>query len=98
QIMRMMLYEASIITLAGIVVGIILGLLGVYFLTQNGFVMGEMAAAAGNMPISNVVYARFVPDTFAWLAVWTFIVALVASLYPAWFAARLEPVTALRNS
>ncbi|MFN3333992.1 MAG: ABC transporter permease, partial [Caldilinea sp.] len=98
QIMRMMLFEASIIALAGIAVGIVLGLLGVYFLTQNGFVMGEMAAAAGNMPISNVVYARFVPDTFAWLALWTFIVALVASLYPAWFAARLEPVRALHTS
>lgn len=98
QIMRMMLFEASIVALAGIVVGVILGLLGVYLLTQNGFVMGEMAAAAGNMPISNVVYARFVPDTFAWLALWTFVVALVASLYPAWFAARLEPVKALHSS
>ncbi len=98
QIMRMMLFEASIIALIGIAAGIVLGLLGVYFLTQNGFVMGEMAAAAGNMPISNVVYARFVPDTFAWLALWTFIVALVASLYPAWFAARLEPVRALHSS
>lgn len=98
QVMRMMLYEASIVSLAGIAVGVVLGLLGVYILTQNGFVMGEMAAAAGNMPISNVVYARFVPDTFAWLALWTFIVALVASLYPAWFAARLEPVKALHSS
>ncbi|MFO7634908.1 MAG: FtsX-like permease family protein [Caldilinea sp.] len=98
QIMRMMLFEAAIVALAGIVVGVILGLLGVAFMTQNGFVMGEMAAAAGNMPISNVVYARFVPDTFAWLAVWTFIIALLASLYPAWFAARLEPVKALHTN
>lgn len=98
QIMRMMLFEASIIALAGIGVGMLLGLLGVYLLTQNGFVMGEMAAAAGNIPLSNIVYARFVPDTFAWLAVWTLIVALVASLYPAWFAARLEPVQALHTS
>lgn len=98
QILRMVLFEASIIALIGIVAGTILGLLGVGFLTQNGFEMGEMAASAGNLPMSNVLYARFVPDTFAWLAVWTFIVALVASLYPAWFAARLEPVRALHTS
>jgi ABC-type lipoprotein release transport system permease subunit len=77
---------------------VLLGLAGVAVLTQNGFVMGEMAAAAGNLPLSNVVYARFVPDTFAWLTVWTLIVAVVASLYPAWFAARLEPVKALHAS
>jgi putative ABC transport system permease protein len=98
QIMRMMLFEASIVALPGIVVGIVLGLLGVYALTQNGFVMGEMAAAAEAIPLSNVVYARFVPDTFAWLALWTFVIALLASLYPAWFAARLEPVKALHSS
>ena len=28
-------------------------------------------------------YAKFAPETFAWLAVWTFIIALLASLYPA---------------
>jgi ABC-type lipoprotein release transport system permease subunit len=47
--------------------------------------------------MSNVIYARFAPDLFAWLAVWTFLIALLASLYPAWFAARLEPVRALHT-
>ena len=72
-------------------------LLGVFFLTQNGFVLGEMATTAGNLPMSNVIYARFAPDLFTWLAVWTFLIALLASLYPAWFAARLEPVRALHT-
>lgn len=98
QVMQMMLFEASIIALAGVVVGVILGLLGVAFLTQNGFVMGEMAGVATTIPMSAVLYARFAPVTFAWLAVWTFIIALVASLYPAWFAARLEPVEALHTN
>ena len=97
QILQMILFEAAIIALAGIAVGVVLGLLGVAFLTQNGFVLGEMAATAGNLPMSNVIYARFAPDLFAWLAVWTFLIALLASLYPAWFAARLEPVRALHT-
>jgi len=98
QVMQMMIFEASIIALAGVIVGVILGLLGVAFLTQNGFVMGEMAGVASTIPMSAVLYARFAPATFAWLAVWTFIIALVASLYPAWFAARLEPVEALHTN
>jgi len=97
QILQMILFEAAIIALAGIAVGVVLGLLGVTFLTQNGFVLGEMATTAGNLPMSNVIYARFAPDLFTWLAVWTFLIALLASLYPAWFAARLEPVRALHT-
>jgi ABC-type lipoprotein release transport system permease subunit len=98
QILCMLLLEATLLALMGSALGVLLGLAGVALLTQNGFVMGEMAAAAGNLPLSNVVYARFVPDTFAWLTVWTLIVAVAASLYPAWFAARLEPVKALHAS
>lgn len=98
QIMQMMLFEASLIAVAGIVVGVCLGLLGVALLTQRGYVMGEMAGVASTIPMSAVLYARFVPSTFAWLALWTFVIALLASLYPAWFAARLEPVEALHTS
>lgn len=98
QITQMMIFEAAIIALAGVVLGGLLGSLAVLYLTQNGFFYGDNAAVVGNMAVSAVPYARFEPVTFTWLAVWTLIIALLASLYPAWFAARLEPVDALHSS
>jgi len=98
QILQMMLFEAGMIALIGIAFGVMIGLGGVALLTQNGFVMGEMAGSADTIPFSGVVYAKFAPQTFTWLAIWTFLIAILASLYPAWFAARLEPVKALHTS
>ena len=98
HIMQMMLFEATILSLFGIVIGIGLGMLGVLALAQIGIPTGEMATVASNMAIGAVLRARFVPEQILWLSVWTLVVALLASLYPAWFAARLEPVKALHAS
>lgn len=98
QLMQMMLFQAAILSLFGIVIGIGLGVAGVMLLAQIGIPTGDMATVASNMAIGEVLRARLVPDQIVWLSIWTLIVALLASLYPAWFAARLEPVKALHAS
>lgn len=98
QIMQMMLMEAAILSFFGIIFGIVIGIGGVMLLAQNGIPLGESATVASNIALGNVMRARLVPETILWLSVWTLIVALLASLYPAWFAARLEPVKALHTS
>lgn len=98
QIMQMFLFEAFILGLAGIVVGFALGSIGVAFLAKVGIPLGAAASAAGsNFAIRSSMYAHFVPGTFMWLSVWTLVFVLLASLYPARFAARREPVDALRT-
>ena len=97
QILLMFLLEAATLGLAGIVIGIVLGLAGVVYLATVGIYIGEMAASTGNnMALGTTMYARFVPGTTASLSIWTLVIILLASLYPGWFAARLEPVEALR--
>ena len=95
QIQLMLLMEASILGLAGIVVGIALGSAVVAYLSVFGIPLGEMASTVKNVAMGSAMYARFFPATIASLSLWTLVVILLASLYPAWFAAHLEPVEAL---
>jgi ABC-type lipoprotein release transport system permease subunit len=96
QIMLMFLLEAATLGLAGIVVGLALGLAGVAYLATVGIYIGEIASSAGGIALGSTIHGHFVPATFAWLSFWTLVIILLASLYPAWFAVRREPAEALR--
>jgi len=98
QIMLMFLFEATLLGLAGIVVGIALGSLGVYYIATTGIPIGDMGSAAGDIPIGSTLYGKFNPSGMVWLSFWTLLITLLASLYPAWFASRLQPVEALHSS
>ena len=96
--MQMFLFEAFVLGLAGVVVGFALGSVGVAYLSKVGIPLGAAASVAGsNFAIGSTMYAHFVPGTFLWLSLWTLIFVLLASLYPARFAARQEPVDALHS-
>jgi ABC-type lipoprotein release transport system permease subunit len=97
QIIVMFLMEATILGLAGVVVGIGLSLIGVSYLANVGVSLGNMGDAAQSIALSATMYARFVPDQMLSLSLWTLAIILLASLYPAWYAARMEPVDALRG-
>jgi ABC-type antimicrobial peptide transport system permease subunit len=98
QIMLMFLFEALMLGLSGVALGIVIGSGGVAYLARVGIPLGAAASAAGsNFALGSTMYAVFAPVTFMWLAIWTLIFVLVASLYPARFAARQEPVDALHS-
>ncbi len=97
QIRWMFLFEAIMLGLAGLALGFLLGSAGVLYLSTAGIPAGDMGAVAGSIAMGSVMYARFVPGTFLGLGIGMLAIILLASLYPAWFASRLEPVEALHS-
>jgi ABC-type lipoprotein release transport system permease subunit len=98
QIMLMFLFEAAILALVGILIGIGLGSAGVAYLAREGVYIGEAtASAAEGIAMGTTIYGRFVPSDIIALSVWTLLIILLASLYPAWYAANLEPAKALHS-
>ena len=97
QILAMFVMEAAILAVLGIILGLILGSAGVYYLATVGLKIGETAgAASAEVAYGEVIYGRFAPGEMVQLSLACLAITLLASLYPAWFAARLEPIDALR--
>ena len=95
QITLLFLLQALALGLLGVLLGNLIGSAGVAWLANYGIPIGDMGAVAADIPISAVLQARFNPSGMLWLSLWTLLITLVASLYPAWYASRLEPVDAL---
>lgn len=98
QIMSLFLLEGSLIGVVGAVIGCTLGLLliaavarvGIYFGTTAN--MGEMTALMGDRLYPSITVAQAVGRGVA-----VVVIAALASLYPAWKAARKEPAEALHH-
>jgi putative ABC transport system permease protein len=97
-VLGLFLLEAGVLGLAGVAVGLALGSGVVAYLATSGIPIGDQTAAVGGsaLALGTTIYAHFVPGTFAALAAATLVIVVLAALYPAWYAARLEPVAALR--
>jgi ABC-type lipoprotein release transport system permease subunit len=98
QVLVLFMLEAVALGLLGIVLGFILGLGVVTYFVKVGYPIGNLGAAAGSFAMGTVMYAHYDIGTFVWLSFWTLVIIILGSLYPAWFAARLEPVDALHHS
>jgi len=97
QIMTMFMLESAILGALGVLIGVILGSLGTYYLATVGIHIGDMASeVSADMSYGETMYASFQWSATAILSVVCWVITMLASLYPAWFATRKEPIDALR--
>lgn len=95
RIMSLFFIESSFLAIGGIFVGLIIGGIMVYFASTVGFYIGNYGATS--MLIGERIYAYLTLKDAIDLTIMAFIVAILAALYPAIMAARLEPVEAMRG-
>jgi ABC-type lipoprotein release transport system permease subunit len=95
RIMAMFLAESSLLAVGGILMGLVLGLLVVAYFNNFGFYIGNMGMTG--MLIGNTIYADLTLKDTVNLTIITLVITLLAGLYPAVLAARMEPVEALHG-
>jgi ABC-type lipoprotein release transport system permease subunit len=97
QILTMFLLEAGTLGAMGVLLGLLLGGLGVLYLATVGFDIGDMttAVAYSDMAIPSRIYGKFAVQETITLSIASLAITILASLYPAWLGARMEPAEAL---
>ena len=99
RMVRLVLIEAVAIGVAGALVGLAIGLPLVWRFARAG--LDFRAYMGGSYTFQGIVIEPIIYGDFGfWIVPYVLVVALgatmVASLYPAWFAARTDPAVALR--
>lgn len=96
NILSLFLAEASVLAVGGIGFGLLLGWLVCLYFGKYGFAIGNVGVRNG-MLLGDRMYAVLSGGDALNLTIIAFIVTMLASLYPAILAARLEPVDALHG-
>jgi len=64
------------------------------YFNVNGFYVGNMGLSG--IAITDTVYAKLTMENLISLTIMTFVATILAGLYPAIMASRMQPVEALR--
>ena len=94
RIMAMFFTESGFLAIGGILMGWVLGAALVYYATVYGFYIGNMGITG--ILMHDTIHAYLTVSDTITLSITALVVSLLAALYPAVLAARLEPVEALR--
>jgi ABC-type lipoprotein release transport system permease subunit len=96
RIMGMFIIESFLLALLGTLIGFIIGGVLVWYSTNVGFYIGNMGIRSGFL-LGERIYGYLTMQDTVSLTITAFVVTMLAALYPAILAARMEPVKALHG-
>jgi ABC-type antimicrobial peptide transport system permease subunit len=88
--------EAGYLAVAGTFIGIVLGILVNQLFGMVGFTFGDFGLTDVLMP--NTIYPQINFVNIVEISIYSLVITMLASIYPAFVAARMEPVEALHSS
>ena len=94
RIMMLFLAESALLAVGGVIMGVVLGVLSNYLFNIHGFYIGNMGLTG--FMVADTIFAKLTVNDAINLSIVTFIVTILAGLYPAIMASRMQPVEALR--
>jgi ABC-type lipoprotein release transport system permease subunit len=98
HITALFLIEGILQALLGIALGWVLGLGVVAYMTYVGFaVPADTAALIEGFAFGTTMYGAFAPAQYVIFSLLLLVIVSLVSLYPASFAAKMEPVEALHS-
>ncbi len=97
RIVAQFLTEAAILATGGVIGGLIIGGLLVGYFAAFGLPINVSSMGISGFLLRNVIYAKLTLQDTITLLILTYVVTLIASLYPASLAAKMEPVEALHG-
>jgi ABC-type lipoprotein release transport system permease subunit len=97
QIITLFLVEATLLGAVGITFGSLMGLAVTAYFAKVGVFFGDLGIS-GEMLLEDRIYPILTIESAVNLIVTAFIITILASLYPARMASRMEPVEALHGN